>query len=392
MAIYHMSVQLVKRSAGRSSVAASAYRSGVRLVDERTGEVHDYTRKGAIGPVGIELPEGAPSRLSDRGTLWNAAEAAEGRRDAQVAREINVAIPKELDPERATALARGYARSFAAQGMCADWAIHHLRGENPHMHVMLTTRDVSPDGFGAKNRGWNDRAKVEEWRLTWESMANDALASAGSAERVDRRSLEAQGVDREPTHHLGYRAAAMERRGIRTAIGDENRAATALSEDLARATAERRAVEAELVDLGELPAPEEPKPAQAPAKGTKPRERPAERHLSAEAEQAKKSYLAYLERTYEAYRSKARDAAKGKGHADIGKLRFKRPPKEIDGDFDVDRKMLSCWRSAENMRNELMGVSVQPVLSGRASGGSGGESAQRRGYSHTEHRGYEQSR
>jgi Ti-type conjugative transfer relaxase TraA len=213
MAIYHFSAQMISRSQGRSSVAASAYRSAERLVDERTGLVHDYTRKQDVVDRVVLLPEGAPSEYADREVLWNAVEASEKRKDAQLAREINVALPRELSADENWALLTDFVQStFVAAGMIADVAFHrgHVGGEDqPHGHVMLTTRSVSEVGFGAKRRDWNDRALLCDWREQWAVVCNRELNRLGFVERIDHRTLEAQGIDLEPQSKIGPKASSL---------------------------------------------------------------------------------------------------------------------------------------------------------------------------------------
>lgn len=223
MAIYHMSAQIIGRSAGRSSVAAAAYRSAERIRDERTGQIHDYTKRHGIESE-IHTPGSAPEWMRDRSRLWNAAEEAETRKDAQLAREMNIALPKELSADEQKELVRSFVREeFVKRGMVADVAYHHNDPDNPHAHVMLTLRDVTPEGFGSKNRDWNHRDLLDAWREKWEEHANQALERAGRNERIDHRTLEAQGINREPTRHLGPAAAAMERKHIPTERGEAAR-------------------------------------------------------------------------------------------------------------------------------------------------------------------------
>lgn len=242
MAIYRFSAQMISRSAGRSAVAASAYRSGQELACERTGEVHDYSRKGGVVHSEIMAPDGAPEWATDRARLWNEVEAAEKRKDAQLAREVEIALPRELTREQQIDLTREFVREqFVSKGMVADIAIHEPKASDgdrqPHAHVMLTTRQIGPEGFGAKAREWNDRAQVEGWREAWANHANRALERAGHEQRIDHRSLDAQrqdamargderraqDLDREPQPKLGPTAAAMERQGIQTDRGDQLR-------------------------------------------------------------------------------------------------------------------------------------------------------------------------
>lgn len=207
MAIYHLSGQVISRSTGRSSVAASAYRSGEKLLDERTGLTHDFSHKSDVVEKAILLPEGSPERFSDRSTLWNEVEKVEKRKDAQLAREFNIALPKELSQEQNWALAKDYVQSeFVDKGMIADVAMHsgHKGNEEqPHVHVMLTMREVGPEGFCQKNRSWNDKALLQHWRESWAEHANRGLARHGFDQRIDHRTLDAQGINLEPQTKIG---------------------------------------------------------------------------------------------------------------------------------------------------------------------------------------------
>lgn len=215
MAIYRFSAKTIKRSAGRSATAAAAYRSGERIVDERTGEVHDYTGRGGVVETFVAAPEQAPAWAHDRAALWNAVETGERRKDAQVAREVQLALPAELDAGQRRELVREFVQAeFADAGMVADVAIHAPDKDgddrNHHAHVMLTMRDIGPDGFGKKNRDWNAKEKLAGWREAWQEHANRALERAGSRERIDHRSLTAQ---RDAAIAAGdtERAAALDR-------------------------------------------------------------------------------------------------------------------------------------------------------------------------------------
>jgi len=243
MAIYHLHVGIVSRSSGRSSVAAAAYRaaaklrsdydgtthdytpkssainaaayrSGESLQDKQHGAVHDYRRKYGVVHTEIMLPENAPREFEDRATLWNAVEKSEKRKDAQTARDIDMALPVELDRQEQIELVRGYVkRNFVDKGMCADFAIHDKGDGNPHAHVLLTTREVSEKGFGKKNREWNGTGQLKAWRESWAASCNERLQAKGLDKRIDHRTLEAQGIDREPTKHIGVSAKHMERKG-----------------------------------------------------------------------------------------------------------------------------------------------------------------------------------
>lgn len=233
MAIYHYSAQIIKRSAGRSSVAAAAYRAGEKIIDERTGLIHDYTRKTGVIYSEIMAPNNAPKWVYNRAELWNQVEFAEKRVDSQTAREINVALPVELSVEQNIKLLRGYVKeNFVDRGMIADITIHYDNPQNPHAHIMLTTREITPDGFGKKCREWNPDfayGKVKQanslvdWRESWQIHANRALENAGFEIRIDHRSYAEQGIDKLATIHEGPHVRAMEKKGIETEIGNINR-------------------------------------------------------------------------------------------------------------------------------------------------------------------------
>lgn len=221
MAIYHLSVKAISRSAGRSATAAAAYRAGCKIADERTGEIYDYTRKRGVESADLVLPDGAPEWASHRPRLWNAAELAEKRKDACVAREFEVALPSELSPAERRRLAVDFAKDMANREGCAvDVAIHAPGREgdnrNFHAHILRTTRKVEADGMGAKldteKAGRKRVDDLEAVRTLWANLTNDRLRENGIEAQVDHRSLKAQGIEREPTRHLGPAASGYERR------------------------------------------------------------------------------------------------------------------------------------------------------------------------------------
>lgn len=213
MAIYHFTAKVIKRSHGRSAVAAAAYRSASVFTDQRQGQQFDYSDKSGVVHSEIILPEGAPEWMKDREALWNAAEAAERRRDAQVAREVEFALPEELSQAEAIGVAREFVRrEFVAHGMVADLNVHWEEG-NPHAHVMLTMREVGPDGFGRKVREWNQVGLLREWREHWADLANEHLMRAGYDVRIDHRSFKDQDIELEPTRHLGKAVDEIRGRG-----------------------------------------------------------------------------------------------------------------------------------------------------------------------------------
>lgn len=242
MAIYHMHAKTITRSKGQSATASAAYRSGEVIRDMTTGQTHDYTAKRGIVHTEILLPAEAPERLKDRQLIWNLAEASETRKNSQVAREIEIALPSELSRTEQIDLVREYAGVFTRDGMIADVCIHDKDDGNPHAHIMLTTREWDNDRatFGTKRRDWNDRSKLEEWREAWATMTNDALERIGSNERIDHRTLEAQGIDREPTIHHSNRRDLKE---INKEIKERNANRAAMRDELADIDAEISAID-----------------------------------------------------------------------------------------------------------------------------------------------------
>jgi ATP-dependent exoDNAse (exonuclease V) alpha subunit len=275
VAIYHATIKIISRSAGQSSIAAAAYRSASWINDERTGAKHDYSRKGNVTHSEIMAPEGAPAWAFDRARLWNAVEAAEKRKDSQLAREIEVALPRELTRDAGVELVRSFVREKCVDhGMVADFSIHEPEAgdglNQPHAHIMLTMRRIDGDGFGKKATEWNpefgkkdgkayvaDTSPLVNLREAWAEHVNLALErdelargiEPGTWERVDHRSLEEQGIDREPTVHLGPQATAMEREGVVTRLGDHNRDVAERGAELEALRQERTQIEAEIIDL-----------------------------------------------------------------------------------------------------------------------------------------------
>ncbi|HEO1440440.1 TPA: Ti-type conjugative transfer relaxase TraA, partial [Legionella pneumophila] len=212
MAIYRFSAQPISRSQGRSVVASSAYRSGEKIIDERTGTTYDYTDKNDVVHKEIFLPESAPQWMSERSKLWNAVELGENRKDAQLAREVQLALPRELTIEQNTELVREFVKTeFVALGMVADVCFHNPKGDDglyqPHAHILLTLREVDEEGFGLKERAWNDKALLEHWREEWANCQNRHLALHGIDQRVDHRSYKEQGIPLEPQYKIGAKCA-----------------------------------------------------------------------------------------------------------------------------------------------------------------------------------------
>lgn len=232
MASFHFSAQVIGRGKGHSAIAAAAYRAGARLRDEGTGIEHDYRRRQGVVHSEIMVPEGAAAWLSDREKLWNHVHAVERRKDAQLAREINVALPAECSAEERRALLQGFVREqFVARGMVADLAIHEpVTGDqrNHHAHILLTLRQATPDGLRrTKTREWNSDSQLKAWREGWADWQNRYLERGQHVARVDHRTLAEQrrdatnrgdrvaaaALDRAPEIHVGPRAQNAASRG-----------------------------------------------------------------------------------------------------------------------------------------------------------------------------------
>ena len=220
MAIYHFSAKVISRANGSSAVAAAAYRSASRLEDARLGRAHDFSNKAGVIHSEVMLSDGAPERWQDRETLWNEVEAGEKRRDAQLAREVEFSIPREMERADGIALARDFVqREFVDRGMVADLNVHWDHAEDgspkPHAHVMLSMREVDGEAgrFGKKVREWNATSELQGWRERWSEHVNGRLAELGIEARIDHRSLKDQGVELEPQHKIGPAGARREDRG-----------------------------------------------------------------------------------------------------------------------------------------------------------------------------------
>jgi Ti-type conjugative transfer relaxase TraA len=243
MAIYHLHVKVIGRKSGSSAVASAAYRSGSRLRDERLDRSHDFSAKRGVVHSELLLPDNAPAAWSDRGRLWNDVEAFEVRKDAQLAREVEFAIPRELTQAQGIELARDFAQlEFVDRGMIADLNVHWDIGEDglvkPHAHVMLTMRSVDENGFGLKARDWNRTEMVERWRQRWAELTNERLAELDIDARIDHRSFEAQGIGLEPQTQIGGSAKRIEDRGI-AGEGIEAADRAEMHREIARGNGER---------------------------------------------------------------------------------------------------------------------------------------------------------
>lgn len=251
VAIYHCSIKIISRGKGRSAVACAAYRSGTKLTDLATGKIFDYSNKSGVVFSEVLLPENAPTIFAvDRNILWDAVERKETHSAAQLAREVEVALPCEFTRQEQIDTVREYImKNFVREGMCADWALHDKGDGNPHAHIMLTMRAIKPNGrwaeksrtiykldpngqkipvidpttgqqkIGARGRkmwqretvpanDWNDHSKAEKWRAAWAAECNRRL---DRQHQIDHRSYARQAIEQEPTIHEGYAARKMER-------------------------------------------------------------------------------------------------------------------------------------------------------------------------------------
>ena len=289
MAIYHFSAQVISRSGGGNAIAAAAYRAGEKIQD------HNYTKKGRVDYTEILTPKNAPEWAKNRESLWSMVETAERRKDAQLCREINMALPLELKPEERQELAQNFCRNFTQLGMVADLAIHGQDTGNPHAHIMLTMRELKPEGFGQKKREWNRRELVEEWREAWAKEANLALERAGHEARIDHRTLAAQGIDREPTIHLGKAAKALFDKDL-SEQGDSPPWKSQINVELAalaKTTAEIKAIKAELAELEDIERKQEP---EFIARISEPAIKALPNKIERAREEWKKPYIEFIER------------------------------------------------------------------------------------------------
>lgn len=281
MAIYHLHCKVFSRSKGQTAIAAAAYRSGTKLEDHELGTVSDYTKKNGIAFSEIALPSNAPKEYADREVLWNAVQEVEKSKDAQLCREFEIALPKELSLDEQIDLVRTFAKSLVSEGMIADYSIHDKNDGNPHVHILTTMRRIDDNGkWMAKQRkvysldesgnripvidpktgkqkvessgrkvwkreplltnDWNKKEKLVEWRKRWSDICNEAIdkknalieeenlavnlyAQQEAISHIDHRSYAEQGVNKTPTIHEGWQARKMERLGMTSERLEQNR-------------------------------------------------------------------------------------------------------------------------------------------------------------------------
>lgn len=288
LAIFHCSIKIISRSVGRTATAASAYRSASKVIDDETGEVFDYTRKGGVAHSEIMLCANAPAEYTERQTLWNAVQKIEKQKKAQLCREIEIALPTELSRKDQIEVVREYIKkNFTSQGMIADWALHDKSDGNPHAHILLTMRPLKTNGeWGAKRKDsyvldsfgnkipvideqtgkqkigargrkmwerisvpstdWNEPTKAEEWRKAWADICNEHLQGKT---QIDHRSYARQGKKDLPTMHEGYVARQIAKRGGQSAIIDYNNAVRATNKAEKTIELSLKAIETEIEQL-----------------------------------------------------------------------------------------------------------------------------------------------
>ena len=279
MAIYHCTIKTGGRAAGKSAVAAAAYRSGDKLIDMETGLESDYTRKSGVVYSEVSLCEHAPAEYANRENLWNAVHKIEKASNARLWREIEVALPHEFNRDEQIETVREYVKGLTDRGMCADWSIHDKADGNPHAHIMLTTRSIDANGkWAAKSRkvydldengekiyqrtdkdgrkqykshkedynDWNDKERIEEWREAWANVCNKHLSEE---KKIDHRSYERQGKQQEPTRHEGYTARKIEAKGGISELCQENREIKARNDILQQIAEQLKTIGEELKQL-----------------------------------------------------------------------------------------------------------------------------------------------
>lgn len=278
MALYHNSTKIISRSSGRSAVGASAYRSGEKIYNEYDGIDHDFSRKQGVVYSEVMLPQQAKEEFKNRATLWNEVEKIEKAKNSQLAREVEVALPKELSRAEQIQLVKSYVQdNYVKNGMCADINIHDKEDGNPHAHIMLTVRPIESNGeWGAKSKkeylldengqkiklksgqykskkiettNWNRKEFLQSYREDWANKINQKLKEVGINQRVDHRSYEEQGIEKVPTIHEGATARKMEQRGKISDRMEINRKIKEINEKINQHNIEVQKLKDETIEL-----------------------------------------------------------------------------------------------------------------------------------------------
>ncbi|MGH8169407.1 MAG: MobQ family relaxase [Steroidobacteraceae bacterium] len=379
MAIFHMQIKPVTRSTGRTATSAAAYRAGESIRDERTGALHNHSGREDVLHKEIFLPsrlerEGAAMEWArDRSTLWNTAEKAERRSNSRVAREYMVALPPELSAEQRTALARTFSKEIADRyNVAVDLAIHapRPRGDprNFPAHRLATTREVTPEGLGPKtgvDMSGETRSELglppsrQEFvtlRARWAELGNDALREANSEARIDHRTLEAQGIDREPTPRLPWGALKAERKGERSEVAERIRErqrerSAARRERMQQKALEKIPDEAAGKTAGKVP---DRVLERAPERAQAPQESAPAQGMEARRQQAVRDWLAYRDRQAQA----------GRGQGEEGSR-----PLTMD---EIRQRAVAAWRSLRARGAESQPSGESRRERGMARGGAQG--------------------
>ena len=261
MATYRLSVKVHSRAKGHSAPAAAAYRAAEKLHDARTGELHDYSKKPGVLHAEIVVPTDSPAWAKDREALWNAAEAAEHRKNSCIARDVVISLPAELTAEQRQALALTFASEISKRHHCAvDVALHQpdrrSDDRNFHAHLLCSTRRLGKEGFTEKTRELDNQrsGEIEYWRDRWEKLQNEHLKYYGHDARVDCRSLKDQGIEREPTHHRGPAITGILERGEHSHVAErwqhEANERLLLAKEAGDLERESKALQSSILDLG----------------------------------------------------------------------------------------------------------------------------------------------
>lgn len=223
MAIYHLHCDIIGRSKGQSAVAAAAYRSTSKLIEEETGEVKDFTKKekALLTDIYCDTTKGIPEWLTSREALWNAVEKKENRKNSQFCRSFDIALMNEFSlTQNEEVLKKWLFENYVKRGLVADVAIHAphknkdgTTNKNIHAHILIPTRFLDKNGWGEKDREANSKEFILKVRKSWADIVNAKFKELGMSERIDERTLEEQGIDREPQQHQGVTATAIERKG-----------------------------------------------------------------------------------------------------------------------------------------------------------------------------------
>ena len=236
MAIYHFHARVIKKSENQSAVAAAAYISGAKIFNKELNKFCDYSKKPGVIHSEILAPENAPEWMFDREILWNTVEAIENRKTSQLARSIEVSLPKELSVGEHKKILRYFLEeNFVCAGLVADYSIHNDNPGNPHAHILLTMRGVENSDFRKnkiKEREFNSKSKLVDWRKSWADKVNEVMKQSGVSERIDHRSYKEMGVEKRPTKHLGQKAAHMVARGAPSLRAQYNEAIKKFNEEV----------------------------------------------------------------------------------------------------------------------------------------------------------------